>query len=383
MTKKTLMGSSILLMLLISMTSASASAITPDEPLDGKQFKWFEISASSISPIVSKWTYAYHGLYQGVTVKFDSVNSNNALYQYVKKTVPIVNSDVPLSSDDSKKVSDTLTIPSSIHTVAIVYNIPGFKQSGLKLTGLVLADIYLGKIIYWNDPKIKALNPSIKLPNARITPIHRLDASGINYTYTEYLSSVSQNWKTLVGKGTTVSWKTNSADSMLKGEDVVAKNVAKTPFSIGYTDLGTAIKYHLTYAAIQNKDRSHFVIPSLESSTFAAKSIANRLPESSGDWSKVSIANALGVDSYPIVGFNYILTNKNLEKFKALDKDTAKAIVHQIYWDITDGQKNLASLYFAPLPDNVAEIDKRGLGEINFKGSQLFAYDGFIIKTAQ
>jgi len=382
MTKKILLGASFLLMFILSITSASANAITPDAPSDSKQLKWFEISASSVSPIVTKWTYAYHGLYQGVTVKFDSVNSNNAVYQYAKNTVPVVNSDVPLGSDSAKK-SDTLTIPGSIHTVAIVYNIVGFKQSGLKLNGDVLADIYLGKIIYWNDPKIQALNPSIKLPTARITPIHRLDASGITYTYTEYLSSVSKNWKTLVGKGTTVSWKTSPADSILKGEDVVVKNVAITPYSIGYTDLGTAVKYGQTYAAIQNGDGTGFVVPSLESSTSAANSIASSLPESDSDWSKVSIVNALGANSYPIVGFNYILTHKNLEKFKALDKDNAKAIVHQVYWDITDGQKNLASLYVASLPDNVAEIGKRGLGEISFKGSQLFAYDGFIIKPLQ
>jgi phosphate transport system substrate-binding protein len=384
MTNKTILGSALVLILVTTMTSFGAYADTsPTSPQDGTQYKFYEISSSSLSSIVGKWIKTYDGLYQGVTIKSDYVNSNNAIYQYTKRVVPIVNSDTPLGSGDAKKVSDALIIPNSVHTVAIVYNIPGFKQSGLKLNGTVLANIYLGKIIYWNDPKIQSLNPGTDLPNARITPIHRSDASGLTYTFTEYLSSESKTWKTSYGKGTTVSWKTNSADQSLKGDSIIAFNVSNTPYSIGYSDLGNAIKYKETYAAIQNGDGTKFVIPSLEATSAAASASSGKFPEANGDWSKVSIINAPGTNSYPIVGFNYILTYQNLDKIKGLDKNTANTIVDQIYWDVTDGQKYLAPLSLAQLPGNVTELDERGLGDVNFKGSQLYAYDGFVVEPAQ
>ena len=383
MTNKTILSSALVLILVTSMTSFSAYAVEPNPPQDGVQYKFFEISSSSLTSIVNKWINAYHGLYQGVTIKSDYVNSNNAIYQYTKKVVPIVNSDTPLGTSNAKKVPDALIIPSSIHTVAIIYNIPEFKQSGLNLNGTVLADIYLGKIIYWNDPKIQSLNPGVNLPSARITPIHRVDPSGITYTFTQYLSSVSKTWKTSFGKGTTGSWKTGSVDGSFKGDYVIAFDVSNTPYSIGYSDLGNAIKYKQTYAAIQNGDGTGFVVPSLEASTAAASAVSGKLPEANADWSKVSIINAPGTNSYPIVGFNYILTYQNLDKIKGLDKNTSSTVLDQIYWDVTDGQKYLGPLYLAQLPDNVTEIDKRGLGDIDFKGSQLFAYDGFVVEPIQ
>lgn len=384
MTNKTILSSALMLILVTTMTSFSAHADTsPSPPQDGTQYKFFEISSSSLSSIVSKWIKTYDGLYQGVTIKSDYVNSNNAIYQYTKKVVPIVNSDTPLSSSNAKKVSDALIIPSSIHTVAIIYNIPEFKQSGLRLNGTILADIYLGKITKWNDPEIQSLNPGTNLPNAVITPLHRYDVSGTTYTFTEYLSSESKTWKTSIGKGTNVSWKTGSEDQAFKGDSVIAFNVANTPYAIGYSDVGSAIKYKDTYAAIQNADGTSFVVPSLEASTAAVSAISGKLPEANADWSKVSIVNAPGTNSYPIVGFNYILTYQNLDKVKGVDKNTASTIVDQIYWDVTDGQKYLAPLYLAQLPNNVTELDERGLGDVDFKGSQLYAYDGFVVEPAQ
>ncbi len=383
MTNKIISSSALMLILVTSMTSFSAYANEPDPPQDGVQYKFYEITSSSLTSIVNKWINAYHGLYQGVTIKSDRVNDNNAIYQYTKRVVPIVNSDVLPSSTIAKKISDALIIPSSIHTVAIIYNIPEFKQSGLNLNGTVLADIYLGKIIYWNDPEIQSLNPNVNLPDARITPIHRNDPSGITYTFTEYLSSESKIWKISYGKGTKISWKAGESDQKFSGDPVIASDVAITPYSIGYSDLGDAVKYKQTYAAIQNGDGTKFVVPSLEASTYAASAVSQNLPEANKDWSKVSIVNAPGTDSYPIVGFNYILTYHNLDKIKSLDKNTSGTIVDQIYWDVTDGQKYLGPLYLAQLPDNVTEIDKRGLGDIDFKGSQLFAYDGFVVEPTQ
>ena len=143
--------------------------------------------------------------------------------------------------------------------------------------------------------------------------------------------------------------------------------------------MGTAVNGKLTFAAIQNADKTGFVIPSVESATLSASGASDRLPESTGDWSSVSIINAHGKNSHPIVALILVLTYQDLNKISN-DKDTAKALVHQVYWEITDGQKPLGPLKLAPLPDQIVELDKRGLSKISFNGEQLYAYDGFVIK---
>lgn len=380
MTYKTIFGLVFALILIIPTTPLGAYAtITPDAPQDGKQLVIKGIASSQSSGLFKKWTSGYQGLYSGVKTKLDSSGIGNVAYQISKKSAYFGATEVPLSSDQSRITPHPIVIPDSIETVAIVYNLPEFAQSGLKLSGPVLADIYLGKILYWDNKKINSLNPTIKLPHARITPLHRLDTSGITYAFTDYLSSTSNDWKTQIGKGTTVLWKAGYADQQLKYDDIVVRNVVNTPYSIGYIDLGNAIKYKATYAAIENADGTNFVIPSLEAATYAAHSASKSLPESDGDWSNASIVNSQGRNSYPIVALNSIWTYKELDKINGIDKDTAKALVHQIYWEITDGQQNTPSLKFAPLPTEIQELGKRGLAKISYKGQQLFAYDGFLI----
>ncbi len=380
MTYKTMFGLVLVLILAIPTASLGAYAtITPDAPQDGKQLVIKGIVSSQSSSLFKKWSNSYQGLYSGVKTKLDTSGTGNVAYQISKKYAYFGATEVPLSSDQSKIIPQPIVIPDSVETVAVVYNLPEFKQSGLKLSGHVLADIYLGKILYWDDKKINSLNPTTKLPHARITPLHRLDASGVTYTFTDYLSSVSSDWKTQVGKGTTVLWKASYADQQLKYDDIVVRNVVNTPYSIGYIDLGNAIKYKATYAAIENADGTNFVVPSLEAGTYAAHSAYKNLPESNADWSNASIVNSQGINSYPIVALNSIWTYKELDKVNGIDKDTAKALVHQIYWEITDGQQNTPSLKLAPLPTELQELSKRGLAKISYKGQQLFAYDGFLI----
>lgn len=383
MTKKTTLGLALTLILIIQTTSLSAYAITPDVPQDGEKLTIKGVVSPTSSALFKIWTAQYQGLYPGVATKFDTSGTGNVAYQISTKYSYFGVTDVPLSSDQSKTKPHPIVIPDSIETVAIVYNLLEFKQSGLKLTGSVLADIYLGKIAYWDDKKIHVLNPAIKLPHMRILPLHRLDTSGLTYTFTDYLSSVSNDWKTQVGKGTIVSWKVGTADQQLKSDDILVRNVVNTPYSIGYIDLGNAIKYKSTYAAIQNADGTNFVIPSLEAATNAASYASTKLPESNGDWSNVTIVNSHGTNSYPIVALNSILTYQELDKVSGIDKDTAKALIHQIYWEVTDGQQSLAKLKLAPLPNQIVESDKRGLSTINFKGEQLFAYDGFVAKPLE
>lgn len=381
MTKKTTFGLALALILMIPTTSLGAYAIAPDAPQDGKQYTINGIVSSQYSALIKKWSTQYGGIYPGVKTKYDSVAPGNVAYQYSKKSVSFAITDVPLATTQFGSTPAPVVIPVAVDTIAIVYNIPEFQQSGLKLTGQTLADIYLGKILFWDDQKIEQLNQGIKLPHARITAIHRTESAGTSYTFTDYLSSVSNDWKTLIGKGTNVKWKAGTQPS-LSGELWVVRAVTNTPYSISYLELGTATSAKLNYAAIQNADKTGFIVPSLESATASASNASEKLPESIGDWSSVSIVNSHGKNSYPIVAFSVTLTYQDLNKISP-DKDTAKVLVHQIYWEITDGQKSLGSLKLAPLPDQVVELDKRGLSKINFKGSQLFAYDGFVVKPLE
>ncbi|MEO9307880.1 MAG: phosphate ABC transporter substrate-binding protein PstS [Nitrososphaera sp.] len=360
---------------LIISTTSHASAISPDAPQDGKQYTIKGIVLNQYSMLLKKWTTSYSGQYPGVKTKYDLVGAGNVAFQYSKKYPSFGVTDVSLPSIQFKAKPQPVIIPVAVEAVAVVYNIPGL-QSGLKLTGPELADIYLGNIIFWDNSKIQESNPGIKLPHARITAIHRTDAAGTTYVFTSYLSAISDNWKNLVGKGTSVTWKAGTQPAQ-SGETWIVRQVANSPYSISYLDLGTAITNKLNYAAIENADKTNFVVPSLEGSTQAASSAT--LPEALGDWSNTSIVNSHGRNSYPISSLVLVLTYQDLNKISA-DQDTAKALVHQIYWDVTDGQKLLGPLKIAPLPDNIVELDKRGLGKINFKGSQLFAYDGFVVK---
>lgn len=374
MTMKTRYGLAIAFCLIIS-TTVNANAISPDAPQDGKQYTIKSVVLNQYTALFKKWTSAYSGQYPGVKTKYDLVGAGNVVFQYSKKYPSFGVTDVPLPATQFKVKPQPVVIPVAVEAVAIVYNIPGL-ESGLRLTGPVLADIYLGKIIFWDNSKIQELNPGIKLPHARIAAIHRTDAAGTTYVFTSYLSAVSDDWKNLVGKGTSVTWKAGTQPAQ-SGETWIARQVTDSPYSISYLDLGTAITNKLSYAAIENADKTGFVVPSLEGATQAASSAT--LPEALGDWSNTTIVNSSGRNSYPISSLVLVLTYQDLNKISA-DQDTTKVLVHQIYWDITDGQKLLGPLKLAPLPDNIVELDKRGLGKINFKGSQIFAYDGFVVK---
>lgn len=375
MTMKTIYGLAIAFCLIISTTTLDANAISPDVPQDGKQYTVKGVVLNQYSALFKKWTTTYGGQYLGVKTKYDLAGAGNVAFQYSKKYPSFGVTDVPLPAIQFQAKPQPVVIPVAVEAVAIVYNIPGL-QSGFKLTGPVLADIYLGKIIFWDNSKIQELNPGIKLPHARITAIHRTDAAGTTYVFTSYLSAASDEWKNLVGKGTSVAWNAGTQPTQ-NGEIWIVRQVANSPYSISYLDLGTAVTNKLNYAAIENADKTGFVVPSLEGATQAASSVT--LPEALEDWSNTSIVNAHGRNSYPISSLVLVLTYQDLNKISA-DQDTAKVLVHQIYWEITDGQKLLGPLKLAPLPDNIVELDKRGLGKINFKGSQIFAYDGFVVK---
>lgn len=381
MARKIILGLALTLILLMPTTAMVAHAqlvqTPPTTPPDGVNIKLNGAGSTFVFPIMSKWRVMYHGLYPGVSINYQSVGSGAGINQMTKKTVDFGASDAPLSASQQKAAPNTLTFVDSIGAITVSYNIPNGKivngvdqiiPSGLKLDGPTIASIFEGKIIYWNDPAIQANNPGISLPDAKITVIHRSDGSGTTYAFTNYLSKVSSTWNHDVGQGTVVPWRTGIGGP---GNAGVAHYVQLTPYSIGYVELAYAQQNHMSYAYVQNADGNNFVAPTIDSTSAAASTITS-LPASNGDWSKVSITNAPGPNSYPIASLTYIMAYQNREVVKGTDLNRANALVSFIYWAITDGQQYAKPLWYVPLPQNIQLVDINGLQMFKYKGQQLW-----------
>jgi phosphate ABC transporter phosphate-binding protein len=334
----------------------SASTSKPNEP--GQPVTLNGAGASFPYPLIDKWRFEYTSLKPHVTVNYQSIGSGGGIKAITDKTVEFGASDAPLTDETFKGLPGILHIPETIGAVAVVYNVPNVT-SGLKLTGEALSQIYLGKITKWNDQKITSLNPGVQLPDKEILIVHRSDGSGTTFVFTDYLSNVSQEWATEVGKGTSVSWPVGVGG---KGNEGVAGAVKQNQFSIGYVELAYAKKETMTYALIQNRE-GKFIEPTLETTRAAATSAAPILPKGDQSWSKVTIVNPSGSDSYPIASFTYLLVYKD-----QVDQMKGKALVDFLWWVIHDGQKYAPSLDYVPLPDEVVKLNEETLKLVNHKG---------------
>ena len=360
----------MILLLLPSTTSLVTAAVSPPAPTG--EFQITGAGATFPFPLIDKWRIEYNALYPGITLNYQSIGSGGGVKQHTEKTVDFGASDAPLSLAESQLAFGTLHIPETIGSITISYNIPEIPQKGLKLTGQIIAEIYMAKITKWNDKKIQDLNKDLNLPNKDILVVRRSDGSGTTYGFTDYLSTVSKNWNDNIGRGKSVPWPVGVGSP---GNEGVAGVIRQTPYAIGYLELAYAIQSKMSYAFIQNADGTAFVEPSLESVKSAAAEASRNLPDADGDWSKVSIVNQPGKNSYPISSFSYLLIYKNLDNIASMDKEKAKAIVHLVYWMITDGQQYAPTLQYVPLPDEVVKIGKNGLSQIKFDGEKLFEYD--------
>ncbi len=302
-------------------------------------------------PIYSKWFDVYSEINKDVHFNYQSIGSGGGIKQITAKTVDFGASDGPMTSDQLAEAPGRIYhIPTVMGAVAVVYNVPGIEK-GLKLTEDVPADIFMGRLTKWNDPRIASSNPGIKLPDSDIVVVHRSDGSGTSYIFTDYLSSVSSDWKSHVGKATSVNWPVGLGG---KGNEGVAGFVKQTPGSIGYVELSYAIKNDLPYAFLKNKS-GKFVEPTLESTSKAAEGVA--IPE---DF-RVSLVNSSNPEAYPIAGFTWLLIYKNMD-----DPLKAKAIVGFIKWAIHDGQKYTADLLYSPLPKEVVKMIETKLEQVKY-----------------
>jgi phosphate transport system substrate-binding protein len=293
-------------------------------------------------PIYSKW-FADYAVKTGVKINYQSIGSGGGVRQISEMTVDFGASDGPMSDQEiaGAKGGPILHIPTVLGADVVTYNLPGVTQA-LKFTPDVIAGIFLGKIVKWNDPKIAATNPGVKFPDQSILVVHRSDGSGTTYIWTDYLSSVSPEWAKGPGRGKDVQWPAGIGG---KGNEGVAGQVKQTPYSIGYIELAYARQNKLPYALVRNS-AGKFVEPTIESVTAAAAGVAQKLPPNT-DY-RVSIVNGPGADGYPISSFTWLLVYKNQR-----DPTKGKKLVDFIKWALHDGQKEVSALDYAPLPDAI------------------------------
>jgi phosphate transport system substrate-binding protein len=287
-------------------------------------------------PIYSKWFDEYHKVKPELQINYQSIGSGGGIRQVTERTVDFGATDGPMTSQQQFKVDGKiLHVPTVLGAVVPAYNLKDVAD--LKLSGPVIADIFLGKITRWTDPAIAKLNPDAKLPDAAITVVHRSDGSGTTYCFVDYLSKVSAEWKKKVGTNTAVNWPVGLGG---KGNEGVAGLVKQTPNAIGYIELIYAKQNDIAYASVQNKS-GKFVKASIEAITAAAAGV--KMPK---DF-KVSITDADGEAVYPISTFTWLLVyEKNGEGKGAVLKDF-------LTWMLKDGQGMTAALGYAPLPSSV------------------------------
>ncbi len=310
-------------------------------------------------PIYSKWFDAFYNA-TGHQVNYQSVGSGAGVKQFSEGTVDFGATDGPMTDAEIAAVNGAVIhIPTVLGADVVTWNLPTLGATQLKFDGAVLADIFLGKVKKWDDPRLVALNPGVALPDRDILVVHRSDGSGTTYIWTDYLSTVSPEWSEKVGRGKSVNWPTGLGG---KGNEGVTQQVKQLEGAIGYVELVYAIANGLPYGAIRNK-AGNFVSPTLESVTAAAAGVD--LPADT-DF-RVSIVDAAGADAYPVSSFTWLLVRPDIA-------DAAKARAMREFMDWMTGSeaaKMAADLHYSPLPASVAALVKAKVATITSGGAAI------------
>jgi phosphate transport system substrate-binding protein len=306
-------------------------------------------------PIYSKWFDVYHQKNGGIQFNYQSVGSGAGIKQVTEGTVDFGATDGPMNDDQLKAYQDKhgsgiLHFPTVLGAVVPTYNVPGVTGA-LNFTPEALAGIFLGKITKWNDPSIAGANKGVNLPANDIVVVHRSDGSGTTYVWTDYLSKVSDEWKSKVSKATSVNWPVGLGG---KGNEGVTGLIKQTPNSIGYVELIYAAQNNIPYGSVKNSSGA-FVKAGLGSVSAAAAGAAKEIP----DDFRVSITNAPGKDAYPISSFTWLLIPSKFDDAKKRD-----AIKGFLGWMLADGQGYAEQLSYAKLPKEVVEKEKKAIGKV-------------------
>ena len=303
------------------------------------------------NPIYSRWFSEYAKLNPSVHINYQPIGSGGGIRQISDGTVDFGATDGPMSDEQMRAAKvKTMHIPTVLGAVVPVYNLPGLNAN-LNFSPDVMADIYLGKITKWNDPRIAKDNPGVNLPGDAILPVYRSDGSGTTYIFTDFLSKVSPEWQQHVGRNTSVKWPTGIGQ---KGNEGVAGMVRQSPHSFGYVELIYAAQNKMPFGSVRNSS-GKFVKASTEGVTAAAAAVSKTMP---ADF-RVSITNAPGPDSYPISSFTWLLIPEHGQ-----DPAKAKAMQGFLEWMLSHGEAEAASMTYAPLPAAVQEQVKKRIPSI-------------------
>jgi phosphate transport system substrate-binding protein len=337
-----------------SSSSSSATSSSGSGTISGA-------GSTFAAPVYQQWASAQSGL----TVNYQAVGSGAGITSLESKTVDFGASDPPLKPADeaaiAKNGSPAVQIPMFLGAITISYNLPGV-QTGMKLDGKTIADIYLGKVKTWNDAEIKALNPGVSLPNTAITVIHRSDSSGTTAGFTGFLAAVDPEFKSKVGEGKDVQWPTGTG---AKGNAGVAGAVQQTTGAVGYVEQAYALQHNFTYASVKNK-AGQFVAPTLASTSAAGQGV--QVPANLG----IKIKNPGGAGSYPITSQTFIMVNKDLCKAGVPGGEAAaKNVVKFIDYGLGEGQSVLSQADYAGLPASILAKSKAAVATLQCNGSPL------------
>jgi phosphate transport system substrate-binding protein len=300
-----------------------------------------------VAPLLSRWSSEYTKK-TGVRITYGAIGSGGGIAQITARTVDFGASDAPLTPDQAADCNGCLQVPWALAATLVSYNVKGAPTT-LKLSGPVLAGVYLGKVTRWNDRAIAALNPGAQLPATKITPVYRSDSSGDTYAFADFLAKVSPEWKSQKGVSTQVNFSTGVGGN---GNDGVAAAVGRTDGAIGYLAISYVFSNKLDYALIRN-EAGNFPVPGLDSISAAAASVTS-IPSDNAISITYPPASAAG--AYPISTFTYALVRESSGK--------AKTLRDFLTYAIGDGQKFGAKLQFAPLPSRVLEADRTTIARI-------------------
>ena len=312
-----------------------------------------------VYPVMSRWTQIYSAQHPNVRINYQSIGSGGGVQQVKAGTVDFGASDYALDDEALGQMKPMLQIPETAGPVCITYNLPGL-QKPLQLSGDVIAGIFLGKITTWQDPAVAKDNPGVSLPNSKIVAVHRTDGSGTTAAFTTYLSAVSEEWKTKIGKGGSVSWPEGFGG---KGSEGVTEQVRQSPGSIAYVELTYAQQNKLPVAAIKNQAEK-YILPSTASTTAA---IAGYAAELSKD-PRTPIVNppASAADAYPISTLTFLIIPKD-----GTDAAKRTALKSFASYLIQLGQTEASALNYAPLPDAVKQYDQQTLNQMTTNGAPI------------
>ncbi len=332
----------------------SAAAVAQEVRLQGA-------GATFPNPLYQRWVSEFQKLHPSVKIDYQSIGSGGGIKAITEKTVHFAGSDAPLSKKELDALGGAdkvVQFPTCAGSVVPAYNLPGVSGE-VKFSGEVLADIFLGKISKWSDPRLAALNPGVKLPDLAIMPAWRTDGSGTTYVFTNYLATQSQDFKGTIGTGKQVAWPAGQGG---KGNEGVAAVVQQTKGAIGYIELNYAAANRISFGAVKN-NAGKFVKASAESVSAAGEGAVDAL---SGAVLAADIWNQAGEAAYPISAFTYMIVYRNLGNLQTSAE--AESLVSFLWWATHDGQAFAGEMDYAPISEGVQAKVAGALGALSFQG---------------